>query len=163
MKGTSRLMALGALAMPPVLTAPAQAAAAAVPDAAASAAGGGAATDQPPPVRAMTDLEKSAAGCVVSAGATTGLVYALGPSEFIMVVVGGLIVPSSSPVLFVGLLSTITSMACGAGAAFTPAVLWGWRQLGYPEGQAMAASADPQHPAASPPEAAAGGVPGQPK
>jgi hypothetical protein len=151
MKGTSRLMALGVLAMPLVLTGPAQAAAA-VPEAAVAAAGGSAAADQPPPVRAMTDLEKAAAGCVVSAGATTGLVYALGPSEFVMVVVGGLIVPSSSPVLFVGLLSTITSMACGAGAAFTPAVLWGWRQLGYPEGQTVAAAADPPHPATTPPD-----------
>ena len=71
-----------------------------------------------------------------------GVVYALGPSEFVMNVVGGLIVPSSHPVLFVGLLSTIASMACGAGAAFTPAVLWGWRQVSRPpaDGQAGAAA-----------------------
>jgi hypothetical protein len=57
-----------------------------------------------------------------------GAVYAVGPSEVIMLVVGGLIVPSSSSVLFVSLLSTMASMACGAGALATPAVLWAVRQ-----------------------------------
>ncbi len=105
--------------------------------------------DQPPAIRAMTDGEKAAAGCVISATATMGTVYAIGASEFIMVVVGGLIVPSSSPVLFVGLLSTIASMACGAGAAITPAVLWlvrqGGGQNGDTGGQKAAALPSPVH------------------
>ena len=91
----------------------------------------------------MTDGEKAAAGCVISTVATMGTVYAIGPSEFIMVVVGGLIVPSSSPVLVVGLLGTIASMACGAGAAITPAVLWAVRQWGDQGGQKAAAAPDP--------------------
>lgn len=129
MKITTGLMALGALAALMVPIGPVQAASVAQPGPVAVAASA-APADQPPPVRTMTDLEKAAAGCVISSVATMGVVYAIGPSEFVMTVVGGLIVPSSSPVLFVGLVSTIASMACGAGAAFTPAVLWGWRQLG---------------------------------
>ncbi len=148
MKGTSGLMALsavaaGALAALLVLAGPARAADAA-PAATTAVAVATAPADQPPAIRAMTDGEKAATGCVISAAATTGLVYAIGPSEFVMVVVGGLIVPSSSPVLFVGLISTITSMACGAGAAITPAVQWGWRQFApqNPQ-QGPAAAADP--------------------
>lgn len=137
MKGTSGLMALGAVAALLVLTAPARAADAA-PAATVPVADG-----QPPAIRAMTDGEKAATGCVISAAATTGLVYAIGPSEFVMVVVGGLIVPSSSPVLFVGLISTITSMACGAGAAITPAVQWGWRQVAAQDDQQAAAAPKP--------------------
>ncbi len=127
MKSTSGCTALGALAVLLVLTGPVRAASV-PPDGSAVAA-----ADQPPAIRAMTDTEKAAAGCVISSVATMGVVYAIGPSEFVMNVVGGLIVPSSSSVLFVGLLSTIASMACGAGAAITPAVLWGWRQLGHHE------------------------------
>ncbi len=129
MKSKCGLMALGALAALLVLSGPARAATKAL-DGTMVVAESLATTDQPPPIRAMTDGEKAAAGCVISTVATMGTVYAIGPSEFIMVVVGGLIVPSSSPVLFVGLISTIASMACGAGAAITPAVLWGLRQMG---------------------------------
>ena len=131
MKSTSGLMVLGALAALIALTGPVRAAGmvAEAPALVVEAAA-------PPPVRAMTDLEKAAAGCVISSAATMGLVYAIGPSELVMTVVGGLIVPSSSPVLFVGLISTIASMACGAGAAITPAVLWGWRQVNTPDAQA---------------------------
>ena len=129
MKSTSGLMALGAVIALLVLTGPVRAAAD------MDAAG------PPPAIRPMTDAEKAAAGCVLSAVGTMGIVYAIGPSEFVMNVVGGLIVPSSSPVLFVGLLSTIAGMACGAGAAFTPAVLWGWRQLGHQDGPPAAAAA----------------------
>ncbi len=129
MKSKSGLMALGALAALLVLGGPARAATMAS-EATMVVAESSAASDQPPPIRALTDGEKAAAGCVISAVATMGTVYAIGPAEFIMVVVGGLIVPSSSPVLFVGLISTIASMACGAGAAITPAVLWGVRQMG---------------------------------
>ncbi|MEI6557166.1 MAG: hypothetical protein WCO00_02075 [Rhodospirillaceae bacterium] len=143
MKSKSGFLALGALVALLVLSGPVRAA--------TGAAGGtmvlaeeSAPADQPPAIRAMTDGEKAAAGCVISTVATMGTVYAIGPSEFIMVVVGGLIVPSSSPVLFVGLLGTIASMACGAGAAITPAVLWFGRQFGDQGGrQAAAPAADP--------------------
>ena len=143
MKSKSGLMTLGALAALLVLSGPVRAATVASEGTMVVAEN---TADQPPAIRAMTDGEKAAAGCVISTVATMGTVYAIGPSEFIMVVVGGLIVPSSSPVLFVGLISTIASMACGAGAAITPAALWVWRQLGDPGdqgGQKAAAAVDP--------------------
>ena len=133
MRGSNGLMALGALAMLPVLIGPARASGMA-PEPTSIAAGAAPAAAQTPPIRPMTDVEKVSAGCVVSSVGTMGVVYAIGPSEVVMVVVGGLVVPSSSAVLFVGLLSTIASMACAAAAAFTPAVLWGWRQMSSMEG-----------------------------
>ena len=142
MKSKSGLMAMGALAALLVLGGPARAAT--VASAGTMVIAENTAADQPPAIRAMTDGEKAAAGCVISTVATMGTVYAIGPSEFIMTVVGGLIVPSSSPVLFVGLISTIASMACGAGAAITPAVLWASRQFGDQSApQKGAAVADP--------------------
>ena len=141
MKSKSGLMAMGALAALLVLGGPARAAT--VASAGTMVIAENTAADQPPAIRAMTDGEKAAAGCVISTVATMGTVYAIGPSEFIMTVVGGLIVPSSSPVLFVGLISTIASMACGAGAAITPAVLWLLRQGGDQGGAPKSAAADP--------------------
>lgn len=99
--------------------------------------------DQAPPVRPMTDDEKASAGCVVSAIASLGIVGVIGPTEFVMTVVGGLLVPSSTPVLIVGLISTIASMTCGLGATLTPVVLWGWRQFGTDARQSGMALADP--------------------
>ncbi len=145
MKSKSGLMALGALAALLVLSGPVRAATVAS-EGTMVIAEDTAAAGQPPAIRAMTDGEKAAAGCVISTVATMGTVYAIGPSEFIMVVVGGLIVPSSSPVLVVGLLGTIASMACGAGAAITPAVLWAVRQMGGQDdqgGQKAAVAPDP--------------------
>ena len=86
------------------------------------------AKDDLPPIRPMSDGEKQAAGCILSSAATMSATYLAGPSEVIMLVVGGLIVPSSSSVLFVALMGTMASMACGAGAAITPAVLWALRK-----------------------------------
>ncbi len=80
-----------------------------------------------PAVRPMTDGEKQAAGCIISGTATMAATYALGPSEMIMLIVGGLIVPSNSASLFISLLGTMGSMGCGAGAAITPAVLWAFK------------------------------------
>ena len=117
---------------------------AAPPEPAAAIAAPAAPADQPPPIRAMNDDEKAAAGCVATAAGTTALVYIIGPTEFVLTVVGGLIVPSSSAALFVGLLSTVTSMACGAAAALTPAVLWVWRHVTEPAGPSVAAAATPR-------------------
>ncbi|MEI6986001.1 MAG: hypothetical protein WCK65_07730 [Rhodospirillaceae bacterium] len=80
-----------------------------------------------PAIRLMTDGEKQATGCILSATAAMAATYAIGPSEMIMLVVGGLVVPSSSQILFIGLMGTMASMACGAGALITPAVLWALR------------------------------------
>ena len=124
MRSTSGFVALGALAALLVLNAPALAAAPA-PD--VSAAGAASAPAGPPPVRPLSDEEQVALGCLVSAVGMTGAIYAIGPTEFVMVVVGGSLAPSSARHLIIGLITTGVSMACGAGAAFTPAVVRGWR------------------------------------
>ena len=142
MNSKSGLMALGALAALLVLSGPVQAGTVASTETIV-VADGAAAGDQPPAVRAMTDGEKAAAGCVISTVGTMGAVYAAGPAEVVMLVVGGLIVPSSSPVLFAGLMGTIASMACGAGAAITPAALWLGRQIGGSGDQKGASATDP--------------------
>jgi dolichol kinase len=74
--------------------------------------------------RPMTDEEKSSAMCVL--GATTGMAasYIVGPSEVIMLVVGGVVVPSSSSILFWGLFGTIAAAGCTIGELTTPATSW---------------------------------------
>jgi hypothetical protein len=74
--------------------------------------------------RPMTDEEKGSAMCVL--GATAGMTasYAVGPSEVIMLVVGGVVVPSSSSILFWGLFGTIAAAGCTIGELATPATSW---------------------------------------
>jgi hypothetical protein len=74
--------------------------------------------------RAMTDEERNSAMCIL--GATTGMAasYAVGPSEVIMLVVGGVVVPSSSSILFWGLFGTIAAAGCAIGELATPATSW---------------------------------------
>lgn len=74
--------------------------------------------------RPMTEEEKNSAVCV--AGATAGMTasYIAGPSEVIMLVVGGLVVPSSSSILFWGLFGTIAAAGCAIGELVTPATSW---------------------------------------
>jgi hypothetical protein len=140
MKIQSGFFALSILSATLVVTGPALAATGAVvPDGVITVAEGQeAAGDQPPAIRAMTDGEKAAAGCVVSGAGALAATYAAGPSEVVMLMMGGLVVPSSSAVLFISLIGTMTSVACGAGAAVTPAVLWAWRQTGDVGQQASA-------------------------
>ena len=88
---------------------------------AASPSGG---SDRPPPVRPMTTLEKMGVGCLASGGGALTATYVVGPSELIMLLMGGLIVPSSSSVLMVSLIGTMTSVACGAGVYAEPFVEW---------------------------------------
>jgi len=79
--------------------------------------------------RPMNEEERNSAMCV--AGATTGMIasYLAGPSEVIMLVVGGLVVPSSSSILFWGLFGTIAAAGCTIGSLVTPATSWLYNQL----------------------------------
>ncbi len=142
MRSTLGLVAIGALVALLALSVPAEIAAAAT-EAPGMAVRSMAPVDLPPPIRPMDDDEQAGAGCVISAIAGMAIVGAIGPTEFIMTVVGGMLVPSSTPVLLVGLVSTIASMTCGLGATLTPVVLWGWRQLGLQDGQIGATASDP--------------------
>lgn len=134
MRVHSGILAVGVLATALVVTGPGWAATGAMAPggaltlAEAPAADAPASADQVPAIRPMTDGEKQAAGCVISGVGTMAATYAIGPSEMIMLIVGGLIVPSNSEALFISLMATMASMGCGAGAAITPAVLWAWKQ-----------------------------------
>ncbi|CAK0744261.1 conserved membrane hypothetical protein [Gammaproteobacteria bacterium] len=75
-------------------------------------------------IRPMTDGEKTSAMCVAGATAGMAAAYTAGPSEVIMLVVGGMVVPSSSSVLFLGLFGTIAAAGCTIGALATPATSW---------------------------------------
>jgi len=91
---------------------------------------------QDPPVnvqasalRPMNDAEQQSIGCIASAAATMAATYAVGPSEIIMLVVGGLIVPSSSSVLLASLMATMASLGCVGGATITPLITRAWRDF----------------------------------
>lgn len=98
---------------------------------------------QAPAIRPMSDGEQQSAGCIVSAAAAMGATYVAGPSELVMLVVGGVIVPSSSSVLFLSLMGTMASLACAAGATITPLVTRVWRESHQEQGAADAAGAPP--------------------
>ncbi len=80
-------------------------------------------------IRPMSDGEVTSAYCV--GGATTGMAaaYAAGPSEVIMLIVGGMVVPSNSSVLFLGLFGTIAAAGCTIGAVAQPAFSWLYRHI----------------------------------
>jgi|GEM_PF-4757870 len=81
-------------------------------------------------VRPMTDQERVSAMCVLGATAGMTATYLVGPSEVIMLVVGGMVVPSSSSILFLSLFGTVAAAGCTIGALATPATSWLSRHLG---------------------------------
>jgi len=66
-----------------------------------------------PSVRPMTDAERQGAGCLASATTAMAVTYATAPTEMILLVVGGLVVPSNSSILFLGLFSTVAPSSYG--------------------------------------------------
>jgi len=94
-----------------------------------SAGQGPAVNAQVPVIRPMNDAEQQSIGCIASAAATMVATYAVGPSEIIMLVVGGVIVPSSSSVLAASLMATMASLGCVGGATITPLVTRAWKEL----------------------------------
>jgi hypothetical protein len=75
-------------------------------------------------IRPMTEEEFVSSMCVLGATAGLALTYMVGPNEIIMLVVGGVVVPSSSSVLFVSLFGTMAAAGCTLGATSTPAISW---------------------------------------
>ncbi len=80
-------------------------------------------------VRPMSDGEVTSAYC--AGGATAGMAasYAAGPSEVIMLIVGGMVVPSSSSILFLGLFGTVAAAGCTIGSMAQPALSWLYRHI----------------------------------
>lgn len=75
-------------------------------------------------LRPMDDSEFASTMCVLGATAGMAMTYAAGPNEVIMLVVGGVVVPSSPTVLFLSLFGTMAAAGCTIGALSTPAVSW---------------------------------------
>ena len=133
--GTKGLVAAAAVL---VLSVPIQGWAAAPQASAAAAAGIGnmvvaqaAAADSAAPADqgGLSDATKQGIGCIV--GATSALGYAAyvaGATETLMIAAGGLLAPSVTPTLWLGLTATVAAATCSMGAAATPAVLWAVEQ-----------------------------------
>lgn len=75
-------------------------------------------------LRPMTESEFTSSMCVLGATTSLALTYMVGPNEIIMLVVGGVVVPSAPSVLFVSLFGTMAAAGCTIGASSTPAISW---------------------------------------
>ena len=79
---------------------------------------------------ALTDPEKAAFGCGLSAATSMVFTYLAGPTEIALLWGGGTIIPSGSVMLAMVLLGQIGATACGIGLLATPAALWVYDQSG---------------------------------
>lgn len=77
----------------------------------------------------LSDATKQGIGCLVTSGAavTYATIWA-GATESLMIAAGGLLVPSMTPTLWLGLTSTVVAATCAIGATATPVVLWAIEQ-----------------------------------
>jgi len=77
----------------------------------------------------LSDATKQGVGCLVGAGsALTYAAFAAGATESLMIAAGGLLAPSATPTLWLGLTATVAAATCAMGAAATPVVLWAVEQ-----------------------------------
>jgi hypothetical protein len=77
----------------------------------------------------LSDATKQGIGClVVGGGALTYATFVAGATETLMIAAGGLLSPSTTPTLWLGLTATLVAGTCSLGAAATPAVLWALEQ-----------------------------------
>jgi catabolite regulation protein CreA len=74
-------------------------------------------------LRAMTDPEKQGMGCLAAMAGATGLAMATAPSEVVMLAAGGTTIASTTPILMLGMLSTLMPASCGIGSLATAPVL----------------------------------------
>ncbi len=75
-------------------------------------------------IRPMTDTEFTSAMCILGATAGMAITYMAGPNEIIMLVVGGVVVPSSPTILFWSLFGTMAAAGCTIGSTSTAAISW---------------------------------------
>lgn len=78
----------------------------------------------------LSEATQSGIGCLVAGSAALGTALWAGPSEVVMIAAGGLLVPSGTTPLLVGLTATVAVASCSVGMAATPAVLWAIEQVG---------------------------------
>lgn len=77
----------------------------------------------------LSDATKQGIGCLATAGGSLAYTtYVAGATETLMLAAGGLLAPSSTPTLWLGLTATLVAATCALGSAATPAVLWAVEQ-----------------------------------
>ena len=77
----------------------------------------------------LSDATKQGIGCLAASGATlTYATFVAGATELVMIAAGGLLVPSMTSTLWLGLTATVVATTCALGATATPAVLWAVEQ-----------------------------------
>ena len=73
----------------------------------------------------LSDNTKQGIGCLAAgAGSLVFADYWAGAAESIMVIAGGVLVPSVTPTLWLALTSTMVAATCTLAATATPFVLW---------------------------------------
>ncbi|CAK0753041.1 membrane hypothetical protein [uncultured Gammaproteobacteria bacterium] len=76
-------------------------------------------------VRPMTEAEAASAGCLVLGTASVGAAYAVGASQSIMLIGGGIMVPGlAATPLLIALTATLGAASCSMGAVLAPVVRW---------------------------------------
>ncbi len=88
------------------------------------------ADDDPSGGGGLSDATKAGIGCLVASGGVLAAVFAAGPTEQLMISAGGLLVPSATTPLMMGLMATVIGATCSVGIAATPFVLWFSEQVG---------------------------------
>ena len=77
----------------------------------------------------LSDATKQGIGCLATSGVMMSYTaFWAGASETLMIVAGGLLAPSMSSTLWLGLTSTMAAATCALGAGATPVVLWAVEQ-----------------------------------
>ena len=77
----------------------------------------------------LSDATKQGIGCLATSGVSVGYAtFWAGAGESLMIVAGGLLAPSMSSTLWLGLASTLVAATCSLGATATPVVLWAVEQ-----------------------------------
>lgn len=100
----------------------------------------------------LSEATQGGIGCLVASSAAMAASLWAGPSETVMVAAGGLLVPSATTPLLVGLTATVVVASCGVGTAATPALLWFAEQIGITSGPQEDTTVDnqavvtPNHP-----------------
>lgn len=91
---------------------------------------------QPPPgpgeVRPLSDSERQAFGCLWGTGAGVLATVTGGPTETILIIAGGALVPTNPIVLWMALSGTVLAAMCASSALAAPGVvrLWNYYYLG---------------------------------
>lgn len=80
----------------------------------------------------MNGNERQGYGCLVGGGTALALTALAGPTETVLIVAGGSLIPTNSVLLWTALTSTVVASVCAASALVAPVAvrLWDYYYLG---------------------------------